>query len=239
MWTKDEILAEIRHYGELHGGKIPGRDKFAELSGLGKAEYARYWARWGDAVREAGYEPNKLYVRKFTDEEMLERVALFVRELGYYPVRNEFGLKRRADREFPNYSSIERQLGNRPQLLKSLVELGERRNEFSDVSEICRPLISRTKEGPSGEPVTTGWVYLIRSGKFHKIGKANHVGRRSYEIGLQLPAKHELIHQIETDDPYGIESYWHNRFASKRQNGEWFLLSKEDVAAFKLRKKFM
>ena len=78
----------------------------------------------------------------------------------------------------------------------------------------------------------------MKSGRYYKIGRSNAVGRREYELAIQLPEKVTTVHTIKTDDPVGIEAYWHKRFQDKRKRGEWFELSTEDVQAFK-RRKFM
>ena len=82
------------------------------------------------------------------------------------------------------------------------------------------------------------WRAMRIGPTFVKIGKAVLVERRTDQISLQLPEDLELVHAIRTDDAYGIESYWHKRFAVKNSRGEWFSLSREDIQAFK-RRKFM
>ena len=84
-----------------------------------------------------------------------------------------------------------------------------------------------------------GSVYLLKLGKHYKIGKTFSVPRRHREIALELPEKPEVVHLIATDDPTGIELYWHNRFASKRTNGECFALTRKDVRAFKRPSEFL
>ncbi len=121
-----------------------------------------------------------------------------------------------------------------------LVAYCQRSTSYHDVLAICtawqasRPSL---REKPSREKsVVLGYVYLLRSGRNFKIGRSNAVGRRERELAIQLPQKGEVIHKIATDDPAGIEAYWHRRFEAKRGNGEWFNLSSEDIAAFRRRR---
>ena len=78
----------------------------------------------------------------------------------------------------------------------------------------------------------TGVVYLISGGGYHKIGLTTNLPVRHKQIGAKLPFKSEVVHAITTSDIFGVERYWHNRFAHKRAEGEWFNLSPEEVADF-------
>jgi hypothetical protein len=78
----------------------------------------------------------------------------------------------------------------------------------------------------------------MKAGRFYKIGRTNALGRRERELAIQLPEAAKVIHSIKTDDPVGIEEYWHRRFQDRRKNGEWFELTAQDLAAFR-RRKFM
>jgi hypothetical protein len=90
---------------------------------------------------------------------------------------------------------------------------------------------------PTPQSPELGFVYLPKAGPHYKIGKTKDLDARLGQIKLQLPFDVEVVHKIATDDPTGIESYWHRRFMNKRDNGEWFSLSEEDVAAFTSRTK--
>jgi hypothetical protein len=133
-------------------------------------------------------------------------------------------------------------LGRKHELAARLVQHCLGKNGYEDVLAICQPLVAQAKKVSDSTPPLdseeVGYVYLLKSDRHYKIGRTNAVGRREYEIGIQLPEKTALIHSIKTDDPAGIEAYWHHRFKDQRKGGEWFALTPQDVAAFR-RRKFM
>jgi hypothetical protein len=110
------------------------------------------------------------------------------------------------------------------------------------VQAICAPLAvpAEAAAAPAEDEAAplVGYVYLLKSGKYYKVGRSNAPGRREYELTIQLPERVVTVHTIKTDDPIGIERYWHQRFSERRKNGEWFALRREDVSAFR-RRKFM
>lgn len=76
----------------------------------------------------------------------------------------------------------------------------------------------------------------MKSGHHFKVGRSDELERRVKQISVQLPESVTLEHAIRTDDPPGIEAYWHRRFAERRAKGEWFKLTPADLRAFKRRK---
>jgi len=177
----------------------------------------------------------------YNEDWLLSKVVQFIREKGKYPTVPEFDLKSYDAPDFPSYNTIRQRLGTQSQQVARVISYCESSPEYSDVIELCRavPLCEKTEPSDKGsEALKYGYVYLMKSGHFFKIGCSGNVERRNYDIGIKLPEPVEVLHKIATDDPTGIEAYWHDRYKEKRRQGEWFDLSKEDVSAFK-RRKFM
>ena len=239
---KGYILDELKRTALESGGAPLGRRAFVRETGIRVSDWeGKHWARWGDALLEAGFSPNEMKTA-YAEETLLSSYAHFTRELGRLPVSQELRLKARSDKTFPSNNTFAR-FGPKRDLVQRLMLFCQETSGFDDVLALC---IENAGARPSGERTGAtqaseerlGFVYLIRSGRFYKIGKSNAAGRRVRELAIQLPEKATTVHVIRTDDPSGIEDYWHRRFTLKRKNGEWFDLTASDVQLFK-RRKFM
>ena len=239
---KADILREIKRTAEANGGIPLGKDRLHSETGIKQSDWQKYWARLSDAHQELGYTPNQLQ-QPFDKTELLAKYAKYAQQLGQLPAEAHLRLQAHRDPEFPCASTFSNRLGTKPELVAQLLDHCRSRGGYDDVVRMCEeyaPPVRAVgdKTGPAPGKIYDGYVYLIRSGRFYKIGKTNAAGRREYELDIQLPEKVRTIHLIRTDDPTGIEAYWHKRFEAKRKKGEWFELHAADVAAFK-RRRFM
>lgn len=241
MIDRETILSEIQRLADANDGVAPGRYRFESETGIREADWlGKYWARWSDAVSEADRRPSE-FQGALSEGDVLSHLASATRELGHFPTNAELKMRRRESSDFPSHGVFDR-LGRRPDKIVALRKFCGQSTDWADVTEILAQEAGSDDTVTSSverSPAVAGVVYLMKSGRHYKIGRSNSLGRREYELAIQLPEKVETVHSIETDDPEGIERYWHQRFAKKRANGEWFRLDADDIAAFKRRRRYM
>jgi hypothetical protein len=237
MTDKQHILAAIKRLAERSGGTPPGREAFERETGIGRSDwYPHLWVRWGDALVEAGFTPNQLQ-SAYSNEVVIQEFIELARELKKIPVEGELRRKARLDQSFPSHSVFQK-LGGKEKLVEAVLQYCQEHPGHDDVIAYCaaRKTLGKPENDhrlESNGKLVTGFVYLMKSGRHYKIGRTVAVGRRHRELTIQIPVPPKTIHSIETDDPVGVEAYWHNRFREKRGEGEWFELTPDDVRAFK------
>ena len=226
-----------------NAGTPPGRLAFESETGIGESGWRGvYWARWNDAVREAGLVPNKV-TTAYPPENLLKHLARVTQDIGHVPTFSELRLEARKSPGFPSEKTFAR-LGSKPEMIARLLTFCRSEQGLGAVAVICEKAIAEIPpEGKDDgrETEGDGFVYLIKSGRHYKIGRTNDPDRRERELLYQTVDRNVRVHTIRTDDPAGIEMYWQRRFVDKRvrPDGEWFALNARDVAAFCRRKKFM
>lgn len=229
---RDQILTEIKRLAEASGGQAPGVHAFENATGFTEGSWrGLYWARWSDALAEAGYQPNKFQGKSEADHIIISFIEA-ARHYKRLPTIMELRMFKRQRPNFPNEKTIQSYFGSKDKLLSSVRSWLKQKSGYDDILEMLGPE-AEVENAPS---LKEGLVYLIKSGAHYKIGRSDELERRVKEIRIALPEAASLVHSIRTDDPAGIEAYWHRRFTDRRANGEWFKLSNADITAFKKRK---
>jgi hypothetical protein len=173
-------------------------------------------------------------------------LAKLVRQYSRYPTNSEILLDKRNNDKIPTPNALRRKVGTKAETIKKLRNYCSSQAEYADVFAIlAKETIEADPRNDAHESIIgtnkfkpSGYVYLVKSGKLYKIGlAAENPFRRKSELHRQTSEGITDIHTIVAiDDAPGIERYWHERFKDKRQHGEWFDLSTEDISAFKKRK---
>lgn len=233
MTEKQDILNEIRRTAKENGGRPLGERRFLKQTDIHYSDWGKYWARFGDAQKEAGFLPNQLQVG-YTDEFLIEKIVGLARKLGKFPTYRDMKVALTSDPKFPSPNVFWRR-GTKEQLAAKVIEYCKGKSGYDDVVDLCNSVFPKSTQNKTIKEATLliGEVYLFKSGRYFKIGKSKDTVRRGSELRIQLPETSKLIHSIKTDDPSGIEAYWHKRFEAKRMQGEWFDLNTADVKAFK------
>lgn len=233
MTGRGQILDAIKRLAAANNGKAPGARLFESQTGIREAVWRGiYWARWGDVLVEAGFAPNT-WQGKHETEFVFQKFIDACRHYARIPTVDEIKMYGRGREDFPSTKALYQHFGSKDALLQNLRAWVTGKEGFADVAAM---LGEGVETSAGSAKATEGLVYLIKSGAHYKIGRSDELERRVKEIRIALPEAATLVHSIRTDDPAGIEAYWHRRFNDRRANGEWFKLTSSDVAAFKRRK---
>lgn len=220
---RDHILAEIRRLTVENDGAPIGQRTFENETGIKQSQWrGKLWARWGDAVAEAGHRRNTA-TPKLNPDTVLDHLEEACRDYRHFPTYAEW---RMYTQEKPiGINSYHRAFGGREEAITALRDRAIERGE-NDLLEILPD--TETNAAETEDVPATGsferlqndhrFVYLIKSGnqKLYKIGQAKNVEGRIENLRTADPSI-EPIHKIRTRDPGAIEKYWHDLFCACRE----------------------
>ena len=235
--SKEEYLELIRKHAADAGGSI-GLRQFCRATRMPEKHFVQFgFSNWNAAVAAAKLPLASFFRPRTPENEVVEAFTRLVARLGKWPTENDMKLERQQDNTFPSLQVVRRS-SQSGALARHVATFCEGKPDLVSVAALAAERISQGAELPrTGQAHVEGYVYMMRSGRRYKIGRTTSPARRHREVRLDLPDPTDLVHTIPTDDPPGIEEYWHRRFKDKRvRDTEFFELSGADVVAFKSRK---
>jgi hypothetical protein len=237
---KETIVERVREIAKANGGKVSFRNFVQETGIPGQRLRKQEWFQgWNRLLEESGVSTSSFARPSIPREFIAANVIRIAERLGRWPTEDELAREKKVNASFPSLS-----------LIRTLKKSGAL---SSIIKEYCRQFpASEVIQKVVGELGTTehladaaidkqgriqGYVYMLRYGRKYKIGHTTTLARRFRDVKIELPEETIQVHAIATDDPKGIEAYWHTRFSAKQiRKTEWFELNADDVRSFKRRR---
>jgi hypothetical protein len=183
---RDQILAEIKRIADANGGQAPGLKTFESATGIRRHDWlGKFWSKWSDAVTEAGIKPLER-TKKVERSFIFPRLAEIVRHYKREPTRVEFDLYKRTDSGLPWYQTLLEHFGSKMEMIAALRAWAETADGYGDIVAMLPAITEQPKNLTSAAP-KEGYVYLIKSGAFYKIGRGDELEKRVKQIRVALP----------------------------------------------------
>jgi hypothetical protein len=104
--------------------------------------------------------------QKIPEGELLEKLAAFITNLGYFPVRDEINIHARKVPGFPVWQTIKKRYGGMPQTATALLEFSRKAGNAA-LAELCEARLKRealkplpTADARASATPKAGFVYL-------------------------------------------------------------------------------
>ena len=193
MKDKQFILSEIQRTAAINNGTPFGVRRFETETGIAEHDWrGAHWARWSDALAEAGFGPLE-WTTGSSVAEILEELAKLVRQYRRYPTNSEILLSKRKNEKIPTPKALVRKLGARADAIRKLCDYCSSRDEKADVLAILAEenLQAAAEDDPTKSNIgarklrPSGHVYLVKSGRLYKIGQTANRWQRMNQLDRQ------------------------------------------------------
>jgi len=103
--------------------------------------------------------------------------------------------------------------------------LGQIKSDYEKEKTLSKGKVGKKIKKP-------GYIYLLKSGGLHKIGRAGNFNQRLKFYKTENPFKTEVITQFYVEDSVKTERFLLDAFKNKKVKGEWFNLNDKDIQKF-------
>ena len=165
MPNQQQILKSIAAVAKQLG-RAPSLLEFITGAGVSKSSVFRLFPRWNDAVKAAGLQPHRLYLR-LEDHELLTDWGETVRKLRVVPSRRAYDLN---GKYYP--ITLEKRFGGWPALPQAFRDFAKGKREWADVlmllpapGEPARTVV-RPRVNPPALSLRTGASHTSESSLF-------------------------------------------------------------------------